>query len=306
MTVEQEANTASSKKDLTMRHRESPCSTVQSQMCHYKKRLIRNFAFNCGRREDEANDAASLTPSKPELESGDGPHYINVPAADCRITLTRKEKQVKYLGCYVDDSNRMLAYREWNISCLTLEYCKQSCFKRKDMNLGLQASYACFCGNSFGDPGVYQTKNDSECNRPCTGNSSQICGGSWRNSVYELITATVPTTELTTQGNSTVITSEITTNKQSVTTTELSQSEVTTTDMTTPGKSSVNTLQMTKPGVTTMNTTTMLGKSEVTSVQPISPLECLCPCSKVGKSKWDFVSGINLTLDQLRELLKPE
>ncbi|XP_052083482.1 uncharacterized protein LOC127720770 [Mytilus californianus] len=239
---------------------------------------------------------------------------------------------------------------------------------------------------------MYQKTNDSECNQPCRGNSLQICGGSWRNSVYEFITATVPTTEMTTlrhstvtvtttemttpghftvkttemttprqsivkttetttPGNftvkttemttpgqstvittrqstlgqsevtttemktprhSTVITTETTTNRQSVTTAELitlGQSKVTTTDMTTRGKSLVATLKITKPGasdVTTMNTTTIVVNSQVTSVEPIIPLECLCPCSKVGKGKWNFLRGMNLTLDQIREILKPE
>ncbi|CAC5420703.1 unnamed protein product [Mytilus coruscus] len=297
--------------------------------------------------------------------------------------------EVEYLGCYVDDLSRMLDNRHGDIlTQMTLEWCKQKCYKHQ--YLGLQASTQCFCGNSLGDQDVYQKTNDSECNRPCRGNSLQICGGYWRNSVYEFITATVPATEMTTQGHSTlrttemttpghftvkttemttpgkstvtttemttpghftvkttemttpgqskvtttgqstfgqsevittemttpghstVITTDMTNNRKSVTTAELitlGQSKVTTTDMTTPGKSSVTTLQITKPGaseVTTMNTTPILVKSQVTSVEPIIPLECLCPCSKVGKGKWDFLRGMNLALDQIREILKPE
>ncbi|CAC5362694.1 unnamed protein product [Mytilus coruscus] len=209
---------------------------------------------------------------------------------------------------------------------MTLEMCKQSCFKRKDRYLGLRASHECLCGDSLGDPGVYNKTNDNECNKICGGNSSQICGGSWRNSVYEFLTATVPTTKMTTPGHSTVKSTEMTTPGHStVKTTEmttprqstvkltdiitLGQSKVSTTDMITPGKSTIITLQKTKPGasiVTSMKTTKSLGKSEVTFVQPIRPLECLCPCSKFGKGKWDFLRGTNLTLDQLREILKPE
>ncbi|XP_052083478.1 uncharacterized protein LOC127720764 [Mytilus californianus] len=123
----------------------------------------------------------------------------------------------------------------------------------------------------------------------------------------------VKSTEMTTPGHSTVKTTEMTTPRQStVKSTEiitLGQSKVSSTDMTTPGNSTIITLQITKPGasiVTSMKTTKMLEMSEVTSVQPIRPLECLCPCSKVGKGKWDFLHGMNLTLDQLREILKPE
>ncbi|CAC5422107.1 unnamed protein product [Mytilus coruscus] len=129
-----------------------------------------------------------------------------------------------------------------------------------------------------------------------------------------VITATVSTTRIKPKpGHSTVKTTEKTTPRQSIVITAkqttLDQSEVSATDMTILGKSPVTTLQITKPGVsklTTMKTTTILGKSEVTSVQPISQLECLCPCSQVEKGKWDFLRGMNLNLDQLREILNPE
>ncbi|CAC5425480.1 unnamed protein product [Mytilus coruscus] len=196
-------------------------------------------------------------------------------------------------------------------SQMTLEICKQLCYKYR--YLGLQSYYQCYCGNSLGNTNVYQKKSEGECNRECYGDSSQICGGHWRNSVYEFLTSTVPTTEMTTPGHSTVKTTEMTTPRQStVTTTEqttIGQSEVTTTDMTTTGKSPVTTLQITEPRaseVITFKTTPIFENPEVTSVQPTSPLECLCPCSKVGKGKWDFLHGMNFTLDQLSEILKPE
>ena len=83
---------------------------------------------------------------------------------------------------------------------------------------------------------------------------------------------------------------------------------VTSTELTTPEKSTVTTEPTVKTSAlsTDWTVTTLLKKPEVTTVQPISPLECLCPCSKVGKGKLDFLLGMNLTLDQLREILKPE
>ncbi|CAC5426788.1 unnamed protein product [Mytilus coruscus] len=181
----------------------------------------------------------------------------------------------------------------------------------------------CYCGDSLDDQTIYQKNNEKDCRYACSGNSSAICGGAWRNSVYVckfdplgagertlklhdlksagqviLITATVSTTKMTpTHGHSTVKTTEMTTTRQStVITTEvptLGQSEVTTTDLITPGKSPVTTLQKTTPGaskVTTMKTTTLLGKSEVTFVQKTSLLECICPCSKVGKRQVGFLT----------------
>ncbi|VDI20773.1 Hypothetical predicted protein [Mytilus galloprovincialis] len=223
--------------------------------------------------------------------------------------------EVKYLGCYVDDSSRMLDVHNQS-NQMTLEMCKQSCHKHR--YLGLQNHNHCFCGKSLGDSNRYQKKKENECLQPCGGNLSQTCGGFWRNSVYEFIPVTVPTTKMTTPGHSTVKTTDMNTSRQStvtttemttniqssVTTTEilwLGQSEVTTTHMKTYRQSPVTTIQITEPGaseVTTFETT-----PEVTSVQP---LDCLCPCFSIAKGKWDFLRGMNLTLDQLREVMKPE
>ena len=47
---------------------------------------------------------------------------------------------------------------------------------------GLQNGNECHCGNSiFGVIPTYQ----SQCNRPCTGDRSQYCGGSWRLKIFQ-------------------------------------------------------------------------------------------------------------------------
>ena len=48
---------------------------------------------------------------------------------------------------------------------------------------GLQYGTQCFCGNSFGRYG--RSPNQGECNKPCPANRNEICGGTWRNSVYD-------------------------------------------------------------------------------------------------------------------------
>ena len=47
---------------------------------------------------------------------------------------------------------------------------------------GLQNGNECYCGNSiFGAIPAYE----SQCNRPCTGDRSQYCGGSWRLKIFK-------------------------------------------------------------------------------------------------------------------------
>jgi hypothetical protein len=45
-----------------------------------------------------------------------------------------------------------------------------------------QAGHACFCGMEYGGQG--KAVDDGDCNAPCLGNSSQMCGGKWLNSVW--------------------------------------------------------------------------------------------------------------------------
>ena len=47
---------------------------------------------------------------------------------------------------------------------------------------GVQYTSECFCGNSYGK---YGSLPESSCNMPCSGNKTQICGGTWSNSVYK-------------------------------------------------------------------------------------------------------------------------
>ena len=47
-----------------------------------------------------------------------------------------------------------------------------------------QYSVECHCSRQF-EPGNVMAVIDSRCDKPCTGNSSQTCGGTWHISVYK-------------------------------------------------------------------------------------------------------------------------
>lgn len=50
---------------------------------------------------------------------------------------------------------------------------------------GLQWGRECYCGDEYGTFG--QAESEDECNRPCAGDASTMCGGGWRNSIYEIV-----------------------------------------------------------------------------------------------------------------------
>ncbi|XP_076086372.1 uncharacterized protein LOC143057030 [Mytilus galloprovincialis] len=306
--------------------------------------------------------------------------YIKTIIDDCQLSCRGNLSQkcggywrisvyiyIQYLGCYTDDESRMLDQHTWNL-LMTLQMCIDLCSGFE--YIGLQYLYHCLCGNSLGDSDAYYKVAEINCQFRCGGDTSQICGGIWKNSVYkipprpttesmtsvessivtttELTTpgrSTIKTTELTTLGRSTMITTELTTPRRStMKTTELATPRTSTaknTELTTPGRSTTKTTELTTPGRSTMKTTelttprtstvkttefetiktstvtteptvktissyTILKQSEITTVQPSSSRKCFCPCSKVGKGKWDFVRGMNRTLDELREILKAD
>ena len=93
-----------------------------------------------------------------------------------------------YEGCYKDKGTPLTykdrdlhAYGYNSTDSMTIEYCVRACGKRGYKYAALQYSEACVCDNSYGKFG-----KANNCNMKCTGNSSEICGGEWANSVYKI------------------------------------------------------------------------------------------------------------------------
>jgi hypothetical protein len=57
---------------------------------------------------------------------------------------------------------------------------------------GVQFSFACFCGDEYGQ---YGKLDESDCNSPCRGDSSTMCGGHVINSIYAQPSTVLNTTE---------------------------------------------------------------------------------------------------------------
>lgn len=65
---------------------------------------------------------------------------------------------------------------------MTIERCKEYCRDNNWAVAGLEYSKECFCGNESPTKII----PDSRCNKPCSGNSQQICGGGWALNIYHL------------------------------------------------------------------------------------------------------------------------
>jgi len=101
-------------------------------------------------------------------------------------------------SCYEDGSDRLLkGFRKDDKQSMTPEVCKKICFEDNNFQYaGVQYRYECFCGNT--SPPASKLLAKSECNLPCSGDSSKICGGVSKMNVYKINgkASTEPTGEL--------------------------------------------------------------------------------------------------------------
>jgi hypothetical protein len=99
--------------------------------------------------------------------------------------------KLEYYGCYVDEPSRALPDMIIDYGA-TVERCVDLARAKGYKFAGLQAGGQCFAGNvgsvrKEADRMIfsgYCLAPESECGTPCVNNSSQKCGGSWRNSIY--------------------------------------------------------------------------------------------------------------------------
>lgn len=87
--------------------------------------------------------------------------------------------QGTYVGCYTDTPTRALPVNLlW--SGATVEACVTIARAQGYKFAGVQYGTQCFAGNVP----AYTLVPDSNCNMPCAAAPTEICGGSWHNSVY--------------------------------------------------------------------------------------------------------------------------
>lgn len=91
----------------------------------------------------------------------------------------------KYIGCYTDamDPNRVLPDLLASHGSMTVTLCHNMARQGGYQFFGLEA-FGCWAGTEGARAIQYGVS--SGCNQGCAGNGSQICGGSWSISLYEI------------------------------------------------------------------------------------------------------------------------
>ncbi len=98
------------------------------------------------------------------------------------------------LGCYTDlvtPNVRVLPTSPSVPGEMTIELCQNACKNGGFTYAGVEFATQCFCGNSIGGGGSKAL--EAECNKPCAGNSKEICGGGNRINIFTTATLTTKT-----------------------------------------------------------------------------------------------------------------
>lgn len=91
-----------------------------------------------------------------------------------------------YQGCASEIPNGQRALTgpsKVDVNGMTLEICGAFCFSQGFALAGTEYMQECYCGDSLLNGGQMLAEN-STCNMLCKGNNGEICGGSWRLSVF--------------------------------------------------------------------------------------------------------------------------
>ncbi|KAF5021880.1 hypothetical protein F66182_6071 [Fusarium sp. NRRL 66182] len=88
-----------------------------------------------------------------------------------------------YRGCYIDPPGRAMAAAPGGPSrSMTPQRCIATCVENGFTVAGLEYAEECFCGNALNN--AASRTAESQCNMPCAGDTSQMCGAGNRLSLY--------------------------------------------------------------------------------------------------------------------------
>ncbi|KAL7419434.1 hypothetical protein Q5752_006272 [Cryptotrichosporon argae] len=136
-----------------------------------------------------AATATATTLSTSPAVTGATTSSTTASAASATATYTDADDASEWysLGCAVDSDDRILTgYVEIGIDDLTIDSCLTLCEEQGFTFAGVEYADQCYCGNSVPSTITYK---DGGCDMPCSGDSTELCGGGYILDLYELISA---------------------------------------------------------------------------------------------------------------------
>jgi hypothetical protein len=100
----------------------------------------------------------------------------------CNLHRTEDIASSSYIGCFADQAVRALPTTlAIDDPGMTVEKCRGLAIAKSLPYFGVQNGNSCLGGSNLQD--AMKSKSD-KCQMRCSGNSAQVCGGSWANSLY--------------------------------------------------------------------------------------------------------------------------
>ncbi|KAL6803002.1 hypothetical protein GGI42DRAFT_359895 [Trichoderma sp. SZMC 28013] len=129
------------------------------------------------------------------------------------------------LGCYTDDVPVLPVLeneysKDGGDPALKISSCQSTCWaaslKRTVLYAGVKEGNQCWCGSFVAGE---TSRNQTDCNLPCSGDKTQICGGKGRINVFAPVTTGQPSCSITNSASTTSITAKSSSTSTSTTAT---------------------------------------------------------------------------------------
>ena len=134
-------------------------------------------------REPEPTETGEPTPTKTEEPT---PTQTNDPGPTETEGPEPPSGGWEARGCHVDDPGARTLTVAMPLGDLNShENCQQACYESGYRFAGMEYSWECFCDTALKNGGGPAPDGEAGCNMPCSGDSTQTCGGPLRLTVFE-------------------------------------------------------------------------------------------------------------------------
>ena len=106
-------------------------------------------------------------------------------AARAAPTIVPVADGYAYIGCYTEGTcgTALTGPSESPANGVTVEVCTAFCEKGGYKYAGLESGQMCYCGSTLATGST--NAGDIQCGLPCSGDSTEVCGGEGRFTLYE-------------------------------------------------------------------------------------------------------------------------
>ncbi|KAK3988185.1 hypothetical protein QBC44DRAFT_106151 [Cladorrhinum sp. PSN332] len=124
--------------------------------------------------------------------SSSSPPTTTTSSAPATFTTNIAVPGYRYIGCYIDDNDRILPEHEVDgSSSMTNQLCANGCAEAgRYKYFGTESRDQCYCSNTLASDAPRRKANEWNCNQNCAGSDfkkQEICGGNFFVGVWERV-----------------------------------------------------------------------------------------------------------------------